>query len=150
MTGAGSWEPGAGKGAAVTSPERSSHPHERLDAWRQAIALVKDVYAATASFPGAEQFGLVAQMRRAAVSVPANIAEGAGRGYPGEMARFYSIARGSLSELDTLFVVARELGYLEQTTGEDLRGRIARVNLLINGMIRYQQGRCTEAETEWL
>jgi four helix bundle protein len=75
------------------------------------------------------------------VSVPANIAEGAGRGTPGEMARFYQIARGSLMELDTLATLAIELGFLDSEAGAQVRMRIDSINILISGMIRYQKSR---------
>jgi four helix bundle protein len=87
--------------------------HHDLRAWQEAMALVNAVYLATARFPEAERFGLVPQMRRAAVSVPSNIAEGAARGSKKEFTRFLLIARGSLSELDTQFRVASNLKYCD-------------------------------------
>ena len=86
--------------------------HRSLKAWQDAIGLVEDVYAATTRFPKEELFGLTAQMRRAAVSVPANLAEGAARPGTRELLRFISIAVGSLSELDTHIEIAQRLGYL--------------------------------------
>ena len=97
------------------------------------MRLVREVYRITASFPVAEQFGLTNQLRRAAVSVPSNIAEGAGRGGRTELVRFLTIARGSLAELDTQLWIARDLGYL--TDGQDLHDDVqlllARMNALI-------------------
>lgn len=142
MTGAGSREQGAGKA-------RTPHPHERLDAWKEAIGLVKAIYAAAGTMSRDEKFGLISQLTRAAVSVPANIAEGAGRGSAGEMARFYSIARGSLSELDTLLVISEEVGQLPAISVSELRSRIDRINLMLNGLIRHQQERCKEEASEW-
>ena len=78
------------------------------------MTLVENVYRATRSFPKEEIFGLTAQMRRAAISVPANIAEGAARSGTRELARFVSIAVASLSELDTHIEIARRLGYLAE------------------------------------
>ncbi len=86
-------------------------PHHQLEAWREAIALVKEVYEITRSFPKEEVFGLVAQMRRAAVSVPSNLAEGAACSRR-EFAHFLTIARGSLSELETQLIISAELGYM--------------------------------------
>lgn len=142
MTGAGSGEQGAGKA-------RAPHPHERLDVWRESIALVKAIYVASNGMPSNEKFGLISQLTRAAVSVPANIAEGAGRGTAREMARFYSIARGSLSELDTLLVIAGEVGHISSSVVADLRGRVDPINLMLNGLIRHQQERCKEEAAEW-
>ena len=86
--------------------------HRSLKAWQDAVVLVEEVYAATSSFPREETFGLTAQMRRAAVSVPANLAEGAARTGTKELLRFVSIAVASLSELDTHVEIARRLGFL--------------------------------------
>ena len=86
--------------------------HHELRVWQDGIQLVKLVYRHTESFLKSELFGLVSQMRRAAVSIPANIAEGAARSTRKEFAHFLTIARGSLSELDTFVILARELGYL--------------------------------------
>lgn len=85
--------------------------HQNLLAWQEAMALAKQVYALTAHFPREELYGLTSQMRRAAVSVPSNIAEGAARLGKREFLHFLSMARGSLSELDTQLILARDLGY---------------------------------------
>jgi four helix bundle protein len=86
--------------------------HHELHAWQQAITLVKEIYRLTTSFPSSEIYGLTAQMRRSAISVPSNIAEGAARNSTGEFLQFLGVARGSLSELETQFILARELGYV--------------------------------------
>lgn len=87
-------------------------PHENLDAWREAMALVKTTYVITQGFPKEETYGLAAQMRRAAISVPSNLAEGAARASRREFSQFISIATGSLSELETQYLIAVDLGYL--------------------------------------
>lgn len=92
--------------------ESSKRPHERLDVWRDSMDLVEMIYRLSDAFPATERFGLTAQLRRAAVSVPANIAEGAARRSTPEYLRFLSIARGSLSEASTHLQIARRLDYM--------------------------------------
>jgi len=107
--------------------------HRDLLAWKHAIELVKAVYNLTAAFPDSERFGLSAQMRRAAVSVPSNIAEGAARTTTKEYLHFLGIARGSLSELDTQTVIAKELSYAENA--DDIEQRISDAFGLLDGLI---------------
>lgn len=111
-------------------------PHERLEVWRDAMSLVESIYRVTASFPDAERLGLAMQLRRAAVSVPSNIAEGAARRSRQEYMRFLAIARGSLAELSTQYEIARRLGYLtDDATDADLLDRtFARLNALIRSL----------------
>jgi four helix bundle protein len=90
---------------------KSIRPHYRLEAWKESMALVRKVYELTQSLPVSETYGLKAQMRRAAVSIPSNIAEGAARTGAKEFAQFLNIAKGSLSELETQILIARDLGY---------------------------------------
>ncbi len=87
-------------------------PHENLEVWRRSIDFVTAVYKVTESFPKEERFGLVSQIRRAAVSVPANIAEGAARESGKEFVHFLSNAQGSASELSTELLIAHRLGYI--------------------------------------
>lgn len=87
--------------------------HQQLRAWQEAMDLVTTIYALTACFPADEKFGLSSQMRRAAISVPSNIAEGAARGSKADFLRFLHIARGSLSELETQLQIAYRLRYIE-------------------------------------
>jgi four helix bundle protein len=90
--------------------------HEKLDAWQNAMSLVLHVYEITKGFPKEELFGLAQQMRRAAVSIPSNIAEGAARNSEKEYAHFISIARGSLAELETQYKIALSLKYCQEST----------------------------------
>lgn len=90
-----------------------ARPHYKLVAWQQAIALVKLIYEISSRFPKEEIYALTVQIRRAAVSVPSNIAEGAARSGKREFTQFLNIAKGSLSELETQLIIAVELGYLE-------------------------------------
>jgi len=93
------------------------------------MTLVEEIYRLTAIFPTQEQYGLVSQMRRAAASIPSNLAEGAARDGSKEFAHFLSIARGSLSELDTQFQIAISLGYIQPDQGplEDLMERTSKL-----------------------
>ena len=86
-------------------------PHEQLEAWKFAMQLVKAVYQMTSDFPAEERYGLSQQMRRAAVSIPSNIAEGAGRNGAKEFLNFIGISRGSLAELETQLQLAVMLGF---------------------------------------
>ena len=86
--------------------------HHELRAWQESMTLVKDIYQITASFPKDEIYALTSQMRRAAVSIPSNIAEGAARTGDKEFLQFLSISRGSPSELETQLIIAKELGYM--------------------------------------
>lgn len=86
--------------------------HHDLESWKAAIDLVKQIYKLTSTFPPNENFGLTSQLRRAAVSVPSNIAEGCARSTEREFLHFLGIARGSLSELETQLIIARDLGYV--------------------------------------
>lgn len=87
--------------------------HKRLKVWKKSLELVKEFYSLTASFPAEEKFGITNQLRRAAISIPSNISEGASRKSTTERVRFYEIARSSLVELDTQIEIAIELHYLE-------------------------------------
>ncbi len=89
-------------------------PHENLEAWKCSMQLVKAVYEMTTDFPSEERYGLVQQMRRAAVSIPSNIAEGAGRNGIKEFLNFIGISRGSLAEIETQLQLAVMLGFTTQ------------------------------------
>ncbi len=98
--------------------------HYDLRVWQDGIALVKTIYALTAKLPREEQFGLTSQMRRAAVSVPANIAEGAARSTQKEFTHFLTIARGSLAELDTLLILCIEIAYFDRALIEPIQKQV--------------------------
>jgi len=106
--------------------------HRDLKAWQQAMGLVTAIYSATSSFPAQEKFGLASQLQRAAVSVPANIAEGFARNGTKELLHFLGIAAGSLTELDTLIELAARLGYLNNA--EELNGKVDEVSGLLMGL----------------
>ena len=112
-------------------------PHENLDVWKRAIDFVLDIYEATSSFPKEERFGLTSQIRRAAVSVAANIAEGAARQSDKEFINFLSIAQGSASELETEILIAYRLTYLTEATYSELRAEIDSISRMIIGLSNH-------------
>ncbi|WP_228768155.1 four helix bundle protein [Limnohabitans sp. DM1] len=103
-----------------------------LLAWQVSFELARLVYELTESFPKHEVFGLTAQMRRAAVSIPSNLAEGAGRGGKKDFAHFVTMARASLNELETQLLLAQALGYGELT--DAMQQHIERLFALLNGL----------------
>lgn len=111
--------------------------YKRLKVYQEAHKLVLKVYRATSSFPKAELFGLVSQMRRAVISIVANVLEGQARFSNKEFHRFVSIANGSLVELEYYFELALELKYINVNTYEDLEGQRSLVGSLLGGLRRY-------------
>jgi len=105
--------------------------HERLDVWRSAHSIAVEVYQLTSRFPSTERFGLVGQMRRSAVSIPSNIAEGAGGLSSGEFAYYLNVASGSANELHDQLLVSTDLGYLKSGDGERLRNRVESVRRML-------------------
>lgn len=103
----------------------------KLEVWRRAHQLTLDVYRATERFPKAEVYGLTSQLRRACASVPANIAEGCGRGGDTEKARFIQIAMGSASEAEYHLLLARDLGFMDDSTYEDLINQLYDVKRML-------------------
>jgi four helix bundle protein len=112
-----------------------SHSYKDLIVWREAKSLASAVYRATESFPKREWYGITSQIRRAAVSVPSNIAEGQGRLTKGEFVQFLGHARGSLQELRTQLEIAVELEYLTETDLQTLDSQSEQVSRMLNGLI---------------
>ncbi len=110
-------------------------PHKRLESWRQSMDLVVMIYQVTARFPAEERFGLVSQLRRAALSVPSNVAEGAARGSSRFFTSTLQIARASLSELDTQIIIAHRLGYLSDREVNGLTACVEEIERIVNGLI---------------
>jgi four helix bundle protein len=113
-----------------------SNSYRDLVAWQQAIELVDLVYEATRSWPREETYGLSGQIRRAAVSVAANIAEGQGRNGDREFVNHLGIAFGSLCEVETLLVVARRQSYLSEDKEAEMLSRSSRVGSLLHGLMK--------------
>lgn len=109
--------------------------YKQLKVWQVAHGVVKQVYRVTESFPVCERWGLTDQVRRSAVSVPANIAEGAGRNGDAEFARFLRIAMGSANETEYHLFLARDLGYLPATVAEPLERDVSEVKRMLTNLI---------------
>jgi len=112
------------------------HNFRKLSFWVKARILVKDIYQMTASFPKEEQWGITLQMRRAAVSVPANIAEGCGRDTDKQLIHFLSIANGSICELETFIYLAEDLKYITSHVRFEHTQRIEEIRKMIVGFQR--------------
>ena len=112
-------------------------PHQKLEAWAKGIELVIAIYKNSEHFPKEERYGLTSQIRRAAVSIPANIAEGAGRHSRKEFAHFLSNSQGSASELETELIIANRLGYLDEASFALLIHELDRIGRLITGLVRH-------------
>jgi four helix bundle protein len=116
-----------------------SHSYRDLIVWQRAIAMVTEVYRATQSFPREETYGLTSQLRRSAVSVASNIAEGQGRISKPEFRQFLGMARGSLLEMETQIVIAGNLGYLSGDTAGRLAASSGAVSRLLHGLMQSLQ-----------
>lgn len=112
---------------------------QQLEVWRESHELVLMVYRITKGFPGDERFGLISQMRRAAVSIPANIAEGFKRRGIRDKIRFYNISEGSLEELKYYFILSKNLGYIP--SNDNLMAQAETVGRLLNGFIVSTESR---------
>jgi four helix bundle protein len=109
-------------------------PHEKLEVWKRGIDFVVAIYKETESFPKEERFGLTSQIRRASVSIPANIAEGAARQSSKEFAHFLSVAQGSASEVETEMLIAYRLGYLDEKTYSTMRSEMETIGRMVFGL----------------
>lgn len=111
-------------------------PHFKLEVWQRSFSLVKELYLLTATFPSDERFGLISQIRRAAVSVPTNISEGAARQTQKEFNQFLHIALGSLTEVETLVLLSKELNFCDELQAQKLLAEIETITKLLLGLIR--------------
>ena len=116
--------------------EKKPQNYKDLVVWRKGIELAKIVYRLSAKFPGEEKFGLVAQMRRAAISIPSNIAEGQARHTTGEFIQFISHAEGSVAELDTQLILATELAFFRETDARSAFELIDELRRMLNVLRR--------------
>ncbi len=107
-----------------------------LNAWQEGHKLVLLIYQITKNFPQEEKFGLVAQMRRAAVSITSNIAEGFSRQSYADKIRFYFMSQGSVTELQNQLIIAKDLNYISEKESEDIIQKTVDVHKIINGLIK--------------
>jgi len=117
----------------------SGRKHHELHVWQESMTLVELVYKLTEAFPEKERYGLISQLRRAAVSVPSNIAEGAAGGTDAEFIRFLHIARGSLSEIETQLLISQRLGYTN--ADHSLEQQIEQIFKNMGGLLNHLKSR---------
>ena len=108
--------------------------HKDLNVWKEAMKFAKQIYLLTADFPKEETYGLVSQIRRSAVSIPSNIAEGAARNSSKEFIQFLYIALGSLSELETQLLLSEEIGIIKYSKVEN---NIEQIRKMLVGLIKH-------------
>jgi four helix bundle protein len=120
--------------------------HKDLEAWKNSIKLVADVYDITRNFPKDELFGLTAQIRRAAVSVASNISEGAARNTKKEFVRFLHISMGSLAEVETQLIISDMQNYLNKKRSDELQGKINQLRAQLSGLIKSIQVRIQKGD----
>lgn len=111
------------------------HNFRELNIWKDSMVLTKSVYKLTKAFPSSELYGLTSQINRSAVSIPSNIAEGAGRGGNKEFIRFLFISLGSSFELETQLLLANEFGYLTKNDLDPLQNSLTKIQKMINSLI---------------
>ena len=109
--------------------------HKKLDAWKESINLVLDIYKITRTFPKEELYGLAGQIRRSAVSIPSNIAEGCARKHTKETSQFLNVSLGSVAELETQLIIASKLGYTKNI--ENVFSNLDHIKKLIIGLIKF-------------
>ena len=107
------------------------HNFKELIVWQKARKIVKDIYLLTRKYPKEELFGLTQQIRRAAVSIPSNIAEGSGRGTDADFARFLDYANGSACEVETQLYLSLDLEYISQTEFDDVNNKLQDIEKMI-------------------
>lgn len=122
----------------------SYQDYRNLKVWQEAMDLVVSCYRLTDTFPAQERFGLTSQLQRAAASIPANIAEGQGRGYDGEFLKHLAIALGSLFELETHLEIARRLGYLQEKALNLNLEQTRQISRMLYGLRKSIQAKTTE------
>ena len=110
--------------------------HKDLDVWKDGISFVTNIYKMTSSFPKEELYGITSQIRRAAISIPSNIAEGAARKTPNEFRQFLFIALSSAAELNTQIIISHNLGFLDKEQSDSLNSELDSLSRRIQGLIK--------------
>lgn len=123
-------------------------PHHRLEVWKRAIEFVTEIYKVTELFPKDEKFGIISQIRRSAISIPSNIAEGAARISKREFIQFLSIAQGSISELETQLIISSNLGYLRDEELHLLE-ELDEISRMVIGLMRHLKGSSRKTVTSY-
>jgi four helix bundle protein len=113
--------------------------YKKLDAWNLTMELVIDIYKIAKLYPKEEMYALTSQTKRAAISIPANIAEGIGRNYKKDTIQFLHIARGSLYELDTLLLLAIQVEIINKKDIEEIMNKLEKCKQVLNGLINYYE-----------
>ena len=113
-----------------------SRAHRKLDVWKLSMDFVKELYKITGKFPVSETYGLSSQIRRAAISIPSNLAEGAARKGTKEFKQFLNIAQGSISELDTQIELSLSLDYIDEEIHAELMNKINVISKMLYGLSR--------------
>lgn len=126
-----------------TATQTEIKSHRDLIVWQRAMESVTEIYEATSGFPTTEKYGLTSQLRRAAVSIPSNIAEGYGRGTSQDYLRFLRVARGSLFEVDTQLMIALRMGYLDRGVHQQVENKLAETGRVLAGLIKSIESRIT-------
>ncbi len=111
--------------------------HKDLEVWKKSVAFVTEIYRISKSFPKEEIYGLTSQLRRAAVSIPSNIAEGAARQSNKDFERFLFISLGSISEVETQLIISKNLEYLNENEFETLQNKLIEIRKMLLGLIKY-------------
>lgn len=107
---------------------------KELKVWQKSIQLVKNIYSATADFPKEEIYGITSQIRRCSISIPSNIAEGAGRGTKKDFSHFLDVAKGSSFELETQLVISKELGFIDNNIYVLILSELEEIQKMITGL----------------
>jgi four helix bundle protein len=118
----------------------NERPHKKLEVWKKSIAFVTSIYEETKTFPAAEEYGLKSQLRRAAISISSNIAEGLTRKTKNDKLHFLNIAQGSLSEIDTQVEICKNMNYLDKDRYERIEIQLVEIEKMISGLSRSIRG----------